>query len=285
VPPESSATEIADPDATTASDTVLVVAADGSADHTTIGEAVAQAEHGDVVRVEPVLERLTAHPDEPVPFDFVRLYGTQPGTIVRESISSVVIQANRGAQALIEDNLLIRQEPGAPGAGVALARYDTFLRIVGNELNYVDVASARAEIVGNDIHGARSLVSQSKATSSFKEGTCGVSALPGVVLLTENRIHDNETGVCGQVQVVDGEFYDNDVGIWTTGLNGSKTAEEMMEPASIRDAVIRGNEVGIRAGLSSVITLSGVALCDNGVDVEDEGAAVLEQLEPAECES
>lgn len=341
------------PDAVAPTDGSFVVAVDGTGDFSTVAEAVAASDDGDVIRLQPgiyeetievtrdieihgqdgvvfhipsdgpafeltdadalisgiefisqtrtdgekrrpaiiatggapVLEDLIAHADVPERFDFIRLYETERGTVVRNSTSSGVIRANRGAEALIEGNVLVRQEPDAPGAGVAVVRSDTFARIVGNELNFVDVAFARAELVGNDVHGARPLVSQSIATSSFREGACGVSVRPGEVYLTTNRIHDNETGICGGLDVYDGEIADNVVGVWSAGATGQAAAEEFTQPTSIRETVISGNEIGIRVAPLSEIKLSGVALCDNGIDLEGEDTARVQQLEPAECQS
>jgi hypothetical protein len=223
-----------------------------------------------------------AHADGPEAFIFVRLAGTERGTLIRDSVSSGGIRVNRGAHVTIEDNVLRRIGDQGPAVGVAVDRWDSYARIVGNELNYVDVFAASADIIDNDIAGATLPVPMSQATSSFREGVCGVSApLAGTVLI-DNRIHGNETGVCGQPQIDGGEIYGNGVGVWSARYWGHG---QMMGAAvtHIEGVAIKGNQVGVRTAPLSTTVLHDVELCANSVAAEPGMEAELERSGSTGC--
>ena len=236
----------------------------------------------DVVGGTPVLEDLVARADAPVEFDFVRLYETGEGTLVTGNISSGDIRANRGAQALIEDNVLLSQDDG-PAVGITLERADVTLEIRGNELNYVGVFTGQAELTGNEIHGARSDVpaAESLQADYIQNGSCGVVALGGGrAVLTDDRIFDNGTGICGNVEIVGGEIFDNDVGYLLVTPDPEGPRDERV----VSGAVIRDNAVGILAGESAAVQLIDVAFCGNGVDIEAHETADIGRSGSATCE-
>lgn len=232
----------------------------------------------DVTGGSPLLEDLVLTSDAPAEVDFIRLYETAEGTVVRDTRSSGMIRANRGARALIEDNVLLREDPDAPLAGIEASRADTSLRIERNELNHVAaVSGGQAEVTGNRIHGAQpALVVTDAGDGAWAiGGTCGVMAF-GPVLLTDNDVFDNGTGICGEAEVHGGEIFGNDVGVWIDAGLGSST---------ITGNVIRDNAVGVHVGPSAEAVLTEVAFCGNGVDVEADETADVERVGSAECEA
>lgn len=231
----------------------------------------------DVVGGSPVLEDLVLSSDAPAEVDFIRLYETGEDSRIRNSRSSGMIRANRGARALIEANVLQPEYPDGPLAGIEVARGDTYLRIERNELNHVaTVLGGQAELTGNRIHGARPALEVTySGDAQLIGGTCGVMAFGGPVSLTDNEVFDNGTGICGAVEVHGGEIFDNDVGVWI----------DVEDPSTITGTVIRDNAVGVHVEPSAEAVLSEVAFCGNGVDVEADDTASVERSGSAVCEA
>lgn len=233
-----------------------------------------------------ILEDLVARSDVPAEYEFVRLNATEDGSLIRGNTSSGNIIANRGANATIEDNVLLAQDPEGPPVGVALRRADVDLVISGNELNAIDIPQGTAEISGNSIQG-RTL------GDSEVFGACGLAAHgESRPVLTDNRVRDKGYGICGHVEVRGGEVYDNDVGL----LFEDRDPGDPSDPPSVAGAVIRDNGVGVQVGglapgivvvgsdgisgsedMVGEAMLSDNAFCGNGVDVQaEEGANVVE---------
>jgi hypothetical protein len=237
----------------------------------------------DIEGGRPLLEGLEAHADEPVAFTFVRLAATERGTVLRDSVSSGGVRANRGAQVSIEDSVLRRAEPGAPAVGIALGRTDTNARIVGNTLNYVHVDGASAYIDDNDIAGASALVQSATEAASFREGKCGVSALLGWTILVDNRIHDNQTGVCGAAWIEGGRIFDNRVGVWSGRSGNPGYLPGRISDMHVEDATVRDNVVGVRGASMSETVLRDVQMCGNQVRTDLAASASLDDSGSVAC--
>jgi hypothetical protein len=275
IPSDGPSFRLREADATLSDITFLSIQPDDGADRR---QAI------DVVGGVPTLEGLVARADAPVEWDFVRLYETGEGSVVRGNTSSGDIRANRGAQVLIEGNVLLREDPDGPAVGITLERADVTLDIRGNDLNYVGVFNGHAELAGNEIHGSRSDVpaAESLPAGYIGNGSCAVYSLGASrAVLTDNRIFDNGTGICGSVEIVGGEIFDNDVGY----LVETPDPLDPRDVPIVSDAVIRDNAVGILAGESAAVRLVDVAFCGNGVDIEAPESADVERSGSATCES
>ena len=229
----------------------------------------------DVIGGSPTLHHLASHSAVGTRFDFVHVSGTEPGTLLRDSVASGMVRAGGRADMLIADNVLRRTDPDARAAGIVAIGGGTHVRVVGNDVNYIDVRKgASAEIEANDVSGAHRADPDSDVTPSYAEGRCGIRILGSPTThLIDNVIHGNETGVCGGEQIRGGRIADNVVGIWI-GAQGHTRV----------DAVeVSGNRVGMQFVTFTTGELQDVILCDNGVDIQAHETAVIDEVGTSGC--
>lgn len=229
----------------------------------------------DVVGGSPTLHHLAAHSAVGTRFEFVNVSGTEPGTVLRDSVASGMVRAGGRADMIVADNVLRRTEADARAAGIVAVGGGTHIRVVGNDVNYIDVRKgASAEIEANEVSGAHGADPQPDVTPSYTEGRCGIRILGGPVShLDGNFIHGNETGICGGEQISGGRVTDNVVGVWI-GAQGH---------ARLDNVEVSGNQIGLQFVTFTTGELLDVVLCDNEVDIQAHETAVVEEAGTSGC--